>query len=253
MKKNRLYAIASLATLCCVGLASRATAQDLITNGGFEAGGGSFAGWTETDEAGGTGSWFIQTGTGSPLNGFTVQAPPEGSFAAMTDQGGPGSHALIQSFVVPTNVTSAILTYDLFLNNQAVDYYTPNDLDYTDTPNQQGRVDILTGTAGAFSVAPADVLDNVYQTQSGDPLVSGYTTETVDVTALLQGQAGNTLQLRFAEADNQLFIDMGIDDVSLDVTTNASISTPEPSGLAFLVGIGITGGLAAIRRRRSHS
>src|SRR6266852_631235 len=69
-------------------------ATDLVINGDFEA--GSLTGWTVRDQAGGDGSWFIQRGTMSPESGFLVPAPPQGSFAAMTDQFGPGSHILYQ-------------------------------------------------------------------------------------------------------------------------------------------------------------
>jgi len=248
-KISRLCMLTSAASLCCIGFASKSYAQtQLITNGGFESG---FTGWTETDQAGGSGSWFIQSGSGSPVNGFPVQPPPQGTFAAMTDQGGPGSHQLIQSFVVPGGVTSATLSYYLFFNNQST-FSSPNSLDYTTPSNQQGRVDILTGTALPESLAPSDVLENIYQTEPGDPPVSGYTLETVDVTSLLQAQAGNTLQLRFDETDNQLFIDMGIDGVSLLVSTSVSNGTPEPGTVALLVGMSLTGGLAAIRRRRAR-
>ena len=87
-------------------------------------------------------------------------------------------------------------------------------------------------SAGAFSVLPADVLLNAFQTSPGDPLVSGYTHHTVDVTAILNSHLGTPLTLRFAEADNVFTLQLGVDNVDIDVNAGA---VPEPSSwlLAF--------------------
>lgn len=215
-----------------------AQAASLISNGGFESG---FSGWTVADQSGSSGSWYIQSGTGSPLNSFAVPAPPEGTSAAMTDQTGPGSHVLYQDFVVPGSVLAATLEFSLFLSNSASDYFAPDSLDAFAEANQQFRADIITTTADPFSVAAGDVLQNLYQTLPGDPLVSGYTLISVDVTALLQAHLGETLRLRFAEVDNQLFFNAGVDAVSLNVV-------PEPSTLA-LAGVAAVVGLLAARRK----
>src|SRR5437016_77389 len=82
-----------------------AAQTNLIANGSFEANGGAgtsiFTNWSVSNIAGGSGSWYVQTGTGSPLNNFIVPVPTNGVFAAMTDQTGPGTHVIIQSFVAP--------------------------------------------------------------------------------------------------------------------------------------------------------
>jgi len=52
-----------------------AQATSLITNGGFEAG---LAGWTPADALGGDGTFSPQTGTASPISGYSVPAPPKG-------------------------------------------------------------------------------------------------------------------------------------------------------------------------------
>jgi hypothetical protein len=233
-------------TVAMLGLmAAQSSAAQILVNGGFET--GDFTGWTVLNQTGSfdPSDWYIQTGTGSPLNGFPVPAPPEGLFAAMTDQGGPGSHVLYQDFVVPTNILTATLSFQRFISNQAGDFFTPDSLDYTVSPNQQARVDIITTTADPFSVAAGDVLLNIFQTMAGDPLVSGYTVDSTDLTAFLIANAGATLRLRFAEADNQLFFNFGVDDVLLDVTL-----VPEPSALALCGLGGVLGGLALRRRSR---
>ncbi|HJT80248.1 MAG TPA: hypothetical protein VJ719_03540, partial [Chthoniobacterales bacterium] len=50
-----------------------APAQELISNGGFESG---FTDWMRFDQTGSEGTWSLQSGTTSPVNGFTVPAPP---------------------------------------------------------------------------------------------------------------------------------------------------------------------------------
>src|SRR4051812_30703237 len=117
-----LRAIRIMVVTACVGLAlsGSADALELITNGGFELG---FSGWTRVDEVGSEGTFFVQTGTISPVNALTVPAPPEGTTAAMTDAQGGGSHVLYQDFVLPTAASSANLSFQLFVGNRATDFF----------------------------------------------------------------------------------------------------------------------------------
>jgi hypothetical protein len=209
-----------------------ASAQaDLIVNGGFESG---LAGWTTVDQIGSDGTFNSQSGTTSPANGEPVAPPSSGTFAAMTDAFGPGSHLLYQDFVVPTGVLGASISFSLFLNNGAIDFFTPAPgvgLDFS-TPalNQQARVDIMKNSVSPFSVDASDILGNLFQTAPGDALVSGYTPFVIDVTALLQAHAGDTLRLRFAEVDNVNVFNLGVDGVGIDV------DVPEPASWAMLSG-----------------
>jgi hypothetical protein len=91
-------------------------------------------------------------------------------------------------------------------------------------------------------VAVADVLQNLYQTQPGNPLVSGYNSITADVTSLFSAHPGETLRLRLAEADNVNFLNAGVDQIS--------ISVPEPTSLCLLIGGGLALlGTLFVRRR----
>ena len=83
-------------------------------------------------------------------------------------------------------------------------------------PNQQFRADLVRAAgiaADPFTVAPADILLNIYQTVPGDPPVAGYTTVTADVSSY----KGQTVCLRFAEVENQWFFHAGVDDVNIDL------------------------------------
>jgi hypothetical protein len=178
-----------------------------------------------------------QTGVTSPVNAAAVPAPPQGLHAAMTDGAGPGSHILYQDITLPTSVPAATLSFSLFLRNTAADFFAPATLDFaTPTLNQQARVDILSAAADPFSLAPGDVLQTVYQSNIGSPLVRGYTTLAFNITPLLAARAGQTVRLRFAETDNVNIFNFGVDNVNLIV--------PAPSaGLLALP-------LLILRRRR---
>jgi hypothetical protein len=217
-----------VAAIFCLSLAGPARAASIILNGGFESG---FSSWTRADQLGSDGTFSTQIGMLSPVNGDPVPAPPGGTFAAMTDAQGPGSHVLYQDFVAATG--SWLLSFDLFIGNRADRF----DL------NQQARVDLLNSGADPFSVASGDILVNLYQTNVGDPLVSGYSTLTYDLTALMSANAGQTLRLRFAETDNVYIFQLGVDNITLDTTT----AIPEPASL-LLLGTGLAALLVCRRR-----
>src|SRR5262249_12807967 len=155
------------------------------------------------------------------------------------------SHVLYQDFVVPAE--NAALSFSLFVGNRANSFFTPTpaSLDFS-TPalNQQARVDILRASVDPFSVAASDVLLNLYQTQVGNPLVSGYNALNFDLSSLFSANVGQTLRLRFAETDNVFTFQFGVDNVSLETSPSA---IPEPSTFLFL-GTGLVG-LLAVRNR----
>ena len=215
------------------------SATPLILNGGFESG---FTSWVRANQLGSEGTFSLQSGTVSPVNGNSVPSPPGGLSAAMTDAFGPGSHVLYQDFLVPAE--GALLSFGLFIGNRADRFATPATLDFsTPTLNQQARVDILRAGPDPFTVAAADILLNLYRTQVGDPLVSGYNTLNFDLTSLFNANVGQTLRLRFAETDNLSAFQFGVDNVQLETATTA----PEPQSI-LLLGTGVLA-LLAIRRR----
>ena len=230
------------------GIAGRSASAQIIVNGGFEDNGGAgfsnFTGWNTADQIGSAGSFYTQTGTGTPLFGVLIPAPPGGNFAAMSEGGGAGSHVLYQDFQAPVGVSSGFLSFQIFVNNQAADFFAPASLDFSAGSNQQARVDLLLAGSDPFSVAAGDVLLTLFQTNPGDPLTSGYTTITTDITSVLAAQSGSLLRLRFSEVDSIAPLNLGVDDVSLVV--------PEPSTLALLFAGGTVGSSLFLRRRRAR-
>lgn len=234
------------AGLALATLSGGAAAFELVQNGGFESNGGAgtstFANWTVVDQAGGSGSYFVQTGTTAPpLNPITVPVPPQGTFAAMSSQSGPGSHILYQDIAIPAG-TSVQFSALVYVNNQAAAFATPASLDYTVSPNQQARIDIMDPAAPVDSVT-AGVLRNVYQTAVGNPLVSGYTVVAADLSQF----AGSTVRVRIAEVDNQSFFQFGVDAVS--VSASAPVPTLGEWALVALTLMLAAAGVAALRRR----
>jgi hypothetical protein len=244
MRTERLVRYLTCAAVAVLVLLTAGTAHGapLILNGGFESG---FASWTRADQLGSEGTFFLQTGTSSPVNLVQVPAPSQGVQAAMSDAQGPGSHVLYQDFVVPADAAAGTLSFQLFIGNRAGMFVTPNTLDFsTPTLNQQARVDILRAGTDPFSLLPADVLLNVYRTNTGNPAISGYNTIVTDLSALLAANAGNMLRLRFAETDNVFTFQFGVDAVSLETSP-----IPEPvTGL--LIGTGLAGLAARCRWRQ---
>jgi len=238
-KSIHFTAISTVLTFCFL-VPGAIQAAPLILNGGFESG---FVSWTRANQLGSEGNFLLQSGTLSPTNGDAVPLAPGGTFAAMTDAFGPGSHVLYQDFVVPAG--SAFLSFSLFVGNRATLFSTPASLDFS-TPalNQQARVDILRGGSDPFSVAASDVLLNVYQSHTGDPLVSGYSTVNSDLSSLFNANAGQTLRLRFAETDNVFSFQMGVDNVSLETS-----AVPEHTSF-WLIATSLAGLVAMQRHRR---
>ena len=154
-------AVFALGTL--LAKSALAVPGQLITNGDFET--GSLGGWTVTDQAGGSGSFFSSTpGNPAPLSGEpTAPNPLGGSFYAVSDQTGPGAHALTQSFTVPAGATSVVLSYQMFVNDYDGGPFV-GPLDYTGAPTgaavEFGTVDLLIAGANPLSTAAGDVVHN---------------------------------------------------------------------------------------------
>jgi hypothetical protein len=185
-----------------------------VANGGFEDHPDSLVGWTVSDA--GSGAWYVQTGMLSPTNGFSVAAPPDSLQAAMTDQGGPGTHFLYQNLDLVDGPAEITLDFMLFVQNLGAAWVVPDPdtLDHTVVPNQQIRVDIMDPTSDSTAVS-AGVLMNLFSVEPGvTPDSLGYMTISADLSPL----AGQTIRLRFAEVDNLGFLHMGVDSVFLTQT-----------------------------------
>ena len=201
------WAAPSVLHLDIAGAAPSGARRELVINGGFET--GNFAGWTVADQSGGSGTWVVSNGHNAPSGAFVPVG--EGTYSANSEQSGPGSHILYQDVALPAG-SSPTFSFLLYYNNQAGAFFSPPTLDKDVSPNQQYRVDVMKPAAAVDSVAAGDVLATVFQTNPGDPLVRPYGPPiTFDLTPF----AGQLVRLRFAEVDNQLFFEAGVDSVSV--------------------------------------
>ena len=225
----RTVSTAIAALLGASALASGAHAVNLLTNGDFET--GDFTGWVVTDQADGSGSWYIAgNGTGSPLNGFTTPFNPTGgTWNAQSDQFGPGSHTLSQSFLW-SGVGPLFLHFDAFADDQSGAAPTGDGTDYSGPANQHFQIDI---------------------TKDADPMAFYGTFDIdwghhdLDLLPFVDG--AGTYTLAFTEVDNQLFYNVGLDNLSVN---DVAGTVPEPATWAMMIGgFGLAG--AALRRRKA--
>jgi len=184
-----------------------------VPNGDFET--GNFTHWNGANQIQGEGDWFVYEGTESPLSGFTIAAPPQGNFAATTDQGGPGSHVLYRNIKLAPGMEHELSFY-LYYRNRAERFFPRDTLDFRAFPNQQYRVDLLRPKADPFTVNPNAILTRLFRTGVGDPNRLQPTLMTFDLTRF----AGRTVRLRFAEVDNQDFFQASVDRVRVTSTPN---------------------------------
>ncbi len=222
--KKALIAFAAVLTA-----ASTTQAAELLSNGDFET--GDLTGWTVADQAGGSGSTYNNTGTSTPISFLVTVGASGGNYYAVTDQGGPGAHALLQSFTVAAGASTQ-LSFDMFANDQSGfgPIINPAGLDYTASPNQHARVDILDGAAGPFDTG-AGVLANFYLGVDAGPNPHAYTPYSFDISSVVA--AGGTFQIRFAEVDNQLFFNLGVDNVSITSDSTVPDGGATAASLAF--------------------
>ena len=226
-----MHKLRSIGVFAVLALAVPGGATEMISNGGFES--GDTTGWFLADSIDSPWSFSVTDGSASPLTGNPTAGPASGAFYAVSDQYGPGEHALYQFFTVPLQFTQITLSFDMFVN----DWSTPP------TPQIGGSADLLLSTANPFTGV---ILDTFYSSDASavDGVPNPWVPTTVDLTSLLT--PGQSYMLRFFESDSVGPLNVGVDNVSLD----ASGTVPEPGTLALLVGPMI--GLMVFLRRRNN-
>jgi hypothetical protein len=195
--------VVAVAMLAVPGPASAA----IVNNGDFET--GDLSGWQMVTSSPNSG-WFAYSGTSAPVSLNPIPAPPQGNHAAISDETGAGLHVLYQDITLPTSVPALQLSLLVYYDSQAP-IASPNSLDFSGGANQQYRVDVMKPDAPLDSVDSSDVLRTVFRTLTGDPETLSPTQKTADLTPF----AGQTVRIRLAEVDNQLFYNAGADVIAV--------------------------------------
>ncbi len=209
----------TLASLAIFLLAfASARADQLITNGGFESG---LTGWTAASN--GDGNFTANSGTTTPLTFSDTVGAHSGTFYAVSDDfDGSQTQTLTQSFTTPTSFTSAILSFDMFVNDIEGSAFGSS--------GAGGEVSLLTSTGALIAVLNGPV--DTFESPMGSP--NPYLFYSDDITALLN--ANTTYELQFSSADSTGLINVGVDDVSI-VTAAATSPVPEPATFSlFAIG-----------------
>ena len=209
---------------CFAALVPSLSASQLILNGGFET--GNFTNWVVTNSSG-DGTFSVATAPVTPLTGNPTVGPSSGTYYAVSDQYGPGSYAITQTFTVPAGSLSSILSFNVFVNDEY------------DLGGSFGEVDLLAGNANRLTGTPLAIF---YRADTfvvnGRP--NPYVAFSMDINSLLV--AGSTYQLRAIDSDTNP-LNVGVDNFSLLTST----AVPEPVTFApFLLGAAFF----AFRKRR---
>ena len=166
------------------------TEGEILFNGDFET--GNLTGWTQEDV--GAGGFVANNGTYDPASSDAASAPFAGSFSALSDQLGNGSHAIYQDVLIPIGATSVVLSWRDRIHNHALQF----------SSSQQFRVELRNPTNNA-------PLTTLFFTTNNSPLFTEWTNRSVN----LMGWRGQYVRVAFVEVDGLGYMNVGLDNISL--------------------------------------
>lgn len=216
-----LFLAAGLVTALAVPSAATAS---IVTNGDFET--GDLSGWQVDDfPSPAQGDWFTYTAGGA----VSFFAPPQGTFAAATDQGSESREILHQDVTLPAGLDAIQLSMFAYYSADAP-ISSPDTLDPAAPPNEQYRIDVMRPGAPLDSVSPGDILATVFRTATGAATSLPPTVKTADLSAL----AGQTVRLRFAVTVTEDILNAGVDAVAVNGLDAGKSKLNKNSGTAKL-------------------
>jgi hypothetical protein len=199
-----------------------------VVNGSFET--GDFTGWQGQGSTG-AGDWFAYTGSEPPIpherGAVSVQPPPQGVFAAITDQLNPEMLILYQDLRLEPGTgykLSLLAYYDSYsaLTTPSPDTFSVDEEALGPRPNQQFRIDVTKAGSPPDSVDPSDVLLELFHTKSG----GARRMEPTRFVADLAPFAGQTVRLRIAVAATEEVLSAGVDAVALSSPDGSFSQSP---------------------------
>jgi hypothetical protein len=193
-----------------------------VVNGDFES--GTLNGW-HLHRATTAGNWFAYRGTNAPIGSKRphpadpVQAPPQGVYAAISDQANPDTLILYQDVALEAGQSHQLSLLAYYDSYKPIAVPVPDTLSIDDESlggqkNQQYRIDVMRPDAPLESVDPADILRTLLVTKPGAPQKMAPTRLNANLSAF----AGQTVRLRIANAVHEEVFNAGIDAVSISST-----------------------------------
>ncbi|HXS48119.1 MAG TPA: hypothetical protein VN756_11750 [Solirubrobacterales bacterium] len=225
MLRNSGWAILFIAVLAA--LAAPGAAAATVVNGNFES--GTLNGW-HVHQAIEAGNWFAYKGTDAPIGSKRgadpVQAPPQGTFAAISDEANPDTLILYQDIALEAEYTHRLGLLAYYDSYEPIAIPTPDTLSVDEgilggQSNQQFRIDVMRPDAPLESVDPADILITLFQTKPGAPQKMAPTRLTANLSAF----AGQTVRLRIVNTAHEEVFNAGIDAVSISSTVPGDSSS----------------------------
>jgi hypothetical protein len=208
-------AVAALACMALLGPSGAGAAT--VVNGDFES--GTLNGWG-VHRATTLGDWYAYSGTNPPIGGkkvtAPVQPPPQGTYAAITDEYNPDTLILYQDIALRSGYDHRLSLLAYYTSLDPIAVPTPDTLSVDDevlgaNANQQYRIDVMRPEAAIDSINPADILRTVFRTRKGDPKEMAPAGLTADLSAF----AGQTVRLRIANAVHEETFNAGVDAVAI--------------------------------------
>jgi hypothetical protein len=227
-------------------LAPSNAAAENVVNGNFES--GTLSGWS-VYQANPFGNWFAYQGTETPIGASRekqagrnapVQAPPQGTYAAVTDEIEPDTLILYQDVTLQPGLDYQLSLLAYYDSYKPIAIPTPDTLSIADEAlqlpngefqeNQQFRIDVMKPDAPLESLNPADILRTVFATKPGDrPTMAPKT-----LTANLSAFAGQAVRLRIANTVTEEVFNAGVDAISIASGPPGSFSSKHgPAGFHF--------------------
>ncbi|HEX6687754.1 MAG TPA: hypothetical protein VF085_03720 [Solirubrobacterales bacterium] len=223
-----MWAVLLTAILVAVVAPAGAVAATVV-NGDFES--GTLSGW-QVHRATEAGDWFAYQGTDAPIGSRRatpadpVQAPPQGHFAATTDEANPDTLILYQDVSLEPGFNHQLSLLAYYNSYKPIGVPTPNTLSVDEEvlggqKNQQFRIDVMKPDVPLESLDPSDILRTLFATRPGDPRTMAPTRLTANLSAF----AGQTVRLRIANTAHEEVFNAGVDAVSISTTAPGQSSS----------------------------
>lgn len=172
---------------------------ELIVNGDFEI--GNFSGWVKETTAGG--DFLLNSGTFDPPGPEGRSPAYAGRYSALSEQSSPGQRTIYQDVSIPGFFDSAVLNWTHRVRNHAGEF----------SDSHFFRVEIR----GLDN----DLLAIAFSTQPGDQAL----TEWQEHTFSLQNFRGNTVRIAFVESDSLGFLNVGLDNVRIFLSSPGAVTS----------------------------